>query len=411
MYNYNLNGITVTTFLDNRRQNISGKYPIKIRVTCKRKRKYYATGKELELDAWEKLPKAKNSAMIELRDDLQLSFEKVKDAVLYLEENEGFSFDALNTYLGKGTSSTLTGCFTLKIERLKEEDRVGTMSFYQCALNKVIDFRGENIELDSVNVDWLKKFEKHMLDQNCTYTTIGMYGRAIRSVINEAIKDGVMRANQYPFGKGKYEIPQGEGRKMALTLKQIKDVVSYSDGSEATECYRDLWFFSYLCNGINMIDMLQLQFKDIENDEVSFYRSKTIRTSKKKSKIQVVVTTEMKKIIKKWGNKSKTPNDFIFPYLKGGESAQDIKRIVSDVTKRINLRMKTISEELELPRISTYTARHSFATVLKRSGANIAYISESLGHNDLKTTENYLASFEREEREKNAKLLTNFDDL
>jgi len=49
------------------------------------------------------------------------------------------------------------------------------------------------------------------------------------------------------------------------------------------------------------------------------------------------------------------------------------------------------------------------ATVLKRSGANIAYISESLGHADLKTTENYLASFEREEREKNAKLLTNFD--
>ena len=48
----------------------------------------------------------------------------------------------------------------------------------------------------------------------------------------------------------------------------------------------------------------------------------------------------------------------------------------------------------------TYTARHSYATVLKRSGANIAYISESLGHNDLKTTENYLASFEKEERKK-----------
>ena len=59
--------------------------------------------------------------------------------------------------------------------------------------------------------------------------------------------------------------------------------------------------------------------------------------------------------------------------------------------------------------ISTYTARHSFASVLKRSGANIAYISESLGHSDLKTTENYLASFEKEERVKNAAFLTNFD--
>ena len=70
--------------------------------------------------------------------------------------------------------------------------------------------------------------------------------------------------------------------------------------------------------------------------------------------------------------------------------------------------MKKIGEKLGISGISTYTARHSYATVLKRSGANIAYISESLGHADLKTTENYLASFEREEREKNAKMLTNF---
>jgi integrase len=58
----------------------------------------------------------------------------------------------------------------------------------------------------------------------------------------------------------------------------------------------------------------------------------------------------------------------------------------------------------------TYVARHSYATVLKRSGANISYISESLGHSNLKTTENYLASFEKEERIKNAAFLTNFGD-
>jgi site-specific recombinase XerD len=56
------------------------------------------------------------------------------------------------------------------------------------------------------------------------------------------------------------------------------------------------------------------------------------------------------------------------------------------------------------------TARHSYATVLKRSEANIAYISESLGRNDIKTTENDLASFEKEERAKNASFLTNFGE-
>jgi integrase len=58
--------------------------------------------------------------------------------------------------------------------------------------------------------------------------------------------------------------------------------------------------------------------------------------------------------------------------------------------------------------IHSYRNPKTRSRVLKRSGANIAYISESLGHNDLKTTENYLASFEREEREKNARLLTDF---
>ncbi len=70
------------------------------------------------------------------------------------------------------------------------------------------------------------------------------------------------------------------------------------------------------------------------------------------------------------------------------------------LTRAINKRMQEVGGARNEGNISTYTARHSFATVLKRAGANIAYISESLGHQDLKTTENYLASFEREEREK-----------
>jgi integrase/recombinase XerD len=67
-----------------------------------------------------------------------------------------------------------------------------------------------------------------------------------------------------------------------------------------------------------------------------------------------------------------------------------------------------IGTKLGIGHISSYTARHSFATVLKRSGANVTYISESLGHSDVKVTESYLAQFEQEQRALNAKALTNF---
>ena len=98
----------------------------------------------------------------------------------------------------------------------------------------------------------------------------------------------------------------------------------------------------------------------------------------------------------------------LFPVLDGTEDAEQCHAKTIAAAGAINTRMRSIGKALNLGNISTYTARHSFATVLKRAGANIAYISESLGHSDLKTTENYLASFEREERQKNAELLTKF---
>ena len=84
---------------------------------------------------------------------------------------------------------------------------------------------------------------------------------------------------------------------MALTLQQIKQIITYTDGAEATEHYRDLWFFSYLCNGININDLLKLKFSNIDGDEIHFYRSKTLHTSKEKKEIEALLTPEMKQII------------------------------------------------------------------------------------------------------------------
>ena len=123
--------------------------------------------------------------------------------------------------------------------------------------------------------------------------------------------------------------------------------------------------------------------------------------------IRAIVTPLMQGIIDRWGNPKQADN-FLFPILTGDEDAMRIKQKTTYLTRAINKRMNEIGEQLGIGPVSTYTARHSFATVLKRSGANIAFISESLGHNDLKTTENYLASFEKDERIKNAELLTKF---
>ena len=71
--------------------------------------------------------------------------------------------------------------------------------------------------------------------------------------------------------------------------------------------------------------------------------------------------------------------------------------------------MKNIGNDLGINiKLTTYSARHSFATALKRSGAPTEFISESLGHKDLKTTENYLDSFEDDMKESYQRQLLNF---
>jgi len=285
------------------------------------------------------------------------------------------------------------------------------MWLYQAAKRSIELFAGEKIKYTDITVDWLKRYETHLIGKGKSYVTLSMYTRCVMALMNEAKRTGVIKEAQYPFGKGqgRYDIPTGEGRKLALTMQQIKSIVTYSDGKETTERYRDMFFFSYLCSGINFGDMLQLRYRDIEDGEICWYRAKTKRKSKVKKKIQATITTEMQAIIDRWGNLDKSPDNLIFPYLTGNEDPLQEKKIIHDVTKRTNKRLKVIGKAVGVEGLTTYVARHSYATVLKRSGANIAYISESLGHSDLKTTENYLASFEKDERKKNAALLTNFE--
>ena len=74
--------------------------------------------------------------------------------------------------------------------------------------------------------------------------------------------------------------------------------------------------------------------------------------------------------------------------------------------KTINKYMKRIGTEIGYDKpLTTYAARHSYATILKRSGAPLRFISESLGHKSLLTTESYLDSFEDETRRKYAEML------
>ncbi len=408
MFKYSKDAVSILTILDSRRPKADGKYPVKVQIIYQRTQRYYPTGKTLTPEEWEKLPTTKTRSLTAIRESIENSFNIVRDQVESMVFGGDFSFDALNQRLKKGSSGTVNTAFQAKIEALKVEDMVGNSMIYDTVLKGLERFAGGNIAYHTITTDWLNRYEKFLLAEKKSYSTIGIHMRTLRAILNDARRIGIIKESAYPFGRDKYEVKASEGRKMALSLEQIGQIVRYDDGSDATAKYRDYWLFLYLCNGINMADFVKLKYANIEDGEIYFVRQKTERTNRMRREIRAIVTPEMQAIIDRWGN-APAPDSYIFPVLKGGEDAITVKKKTQYTTRAINKRMAEIGKQLGISHISTYTARHSYATVLKRSGANIAYISESLGHNSLQTTETYLASFEKEERQKNAALLTQFD--
>ena len=243
-----------------------------------------------------------------------------------------------------------------------------------------------------VTPDFLYKYERWMLDNGNSITTVGIYLRSLRTLFNNAIADGLLTKECYPFGKKRYEIPTGNNIKKALSLK-------------------DYWIFMYLCNGINVKDMSLLKYENIKGDIIEFIRAKTARTKRKVEPIRVNLTDELKAIISKWGNKKTDGNTFIFPILEKGATPERERQLIQQMTHVINSYMKDIAATLEIDKdVTTYFARHSFATVLQRSGASISFISEALGHSSSKTTENYLAGFEDEKKREINKALLAFKE-
>lgn len=151
-----------------------------------------------------------------------------------------------------------------------------------------------------------------------------------------------------------------------------------------------LFTFSYYSAGINFIDMAMLKHSNIIDGKLCYLRAKT------KKQIVIPLQEEPMRIISNYSSNSAEQSDYIFPILSSFHKSEvQIANRLHKVLAKVNRALKQIGLELGLPiKLTTYVARHSFATVLKRAGVSTSIISESLGHSSEKITQTYLDSFE-----------------
>lgn len=372
----------------------TGELPIKIRICKDRKTRYINLGVSTKAEYWDfekNQPKPICPDRERLEKLIANKISEVRSKIVELKsENKEFTATTLVEQIqSKPKMMTVRELFLQYLQELEQEKRTGYRLSIRQTYNSLIKFnRHLDIPFSEMDCNWLRKYEIWQRKQGKSENTIGIRLRNIRTIFNLAINMGLIKQEDYPFRKFKVFRLHQETVKRALTKEEIHSVINYPvDGKDFyTRLAVALFTFSYFMGGINFVDMAFLTEKNIMDSRLVYRRKKTAKL------INLPLQEEARLVLKRYKNNR---NLYLFPILSNLHKTeqQRLNRLHKVITK-VNKALKAIGEELNIPiKLTTYVARHSYATVLKRAGVPTSIISESLGHSSEKITQIYLDSF------------------
>ncbi len=409
---------TISLFLDTRRAKQTGKYPVKLRVFTihPRKQKLYALPYEFAETEFNSIWKTERTRGEHKQKRYELEAVEAK-AKKTAEKIKPFNFTSFEKKFFQETS-TKNDVYNYLEEannRCKNDGRIGTGELYSQTSASLKAFQGHynrninRLSFSEITPEWLQNYENYMVKiSDRSLTTVGMYMRNLRAVFNFAISEKEISPDVYPFGLKKYEIPQGQNTKKALNMEQIKTLFNTKPETPEQEKAKCFWFFSYLNNGMNLKDIALLRYKDIDGDMLTFYRAKTINTAKKKRiPIKCYLVDFTHKVIKKYGTENK--NNYIFSIINDEMTEEKKHSSIKYFTRFVNEYFGTVVNNAGIKsNVTTYWARHSYATNMIRNKASMEQVMKALGHKNLNTTDIYFSGFEDKEIKELTGKLINF---
>ena len=380
----------------------NGEHPLMLRICKDGKKKYQSLGVSIKANQWDfarERPKPtcpNKEYILKLILDKQAELQQ-RMLELNTEQKEYTTTTLLHDEHKKFELKTVKQFYQELIEQYKANDKCGNRLIYKSSYNSINVFTNNNLEIpfSAIDVAWLNKYEKWLRSKGNKETTMSLMFRTLRSAYNKAIESKCARKSDYPFNDyriSKFDVST-EKRAIAKAdvLKFSTDVRPIGK-QQYVQLSKDTFIFSYLCGGINFTDIANLT-KDniIEGKRLHYIRQKTGKL------IKLGLSEEALQIIRRYAVESK---GYLFPILNAQlhktplQKQNRIHKMLGKVNKNLKLLAAQFGVEANL---TTYVARHSFASVLKKSGVNIALISEALGHSDLTTTQIYLDSFDNEQ--------------
>ena len=379
----------------------TGELPLKIRVCKDRKTRYINLGVSTKAEYWDfgknqPKPTCPNRELIEKLISNKISEVKSKIVELKSEDKEFSATTLVENVSNPSKIITVGELFRQHIHCLEEEKRTGYRLSIQQTYNSLLKFNKHlDIPFSDMDCNWLRRYETWLRKQNKSENTIGIRFRNIRKIFNLAMDMELVKSENYPFKKFKVSKLYQETVKRALSKGEILTVIDYPTAGKDfyTKLAINLFTFSYFMGGINFVDMAYLTERNVIDNRLIYHRRKTGKL------INLPMQQRAYMVLKEY---KKSNEAYLFPILSSRHKTeqQRLNRLHKVITK-VNNALKSIGEELHIPiKLTTYVARHSYTTVLKRAGVSTSIISESLGHSSEKVTQIYLDGFENSQIDK-----------
>lgn len=391
--------VNITFVQRSSRKNLHGTTPISLRITIDRVCRYVPTGISIPECNWDKdnhRIKAKTKDYLDYQPELnKIEADWNKRIAKMKACDETVSFNALFEGTLSRSSCNIEDYFNQQIHLMKQREKIGTASKYQYCLKLLKECNSVRMNFDQIDLPYLRRFESFLIRKGNKNNSIATKFSVLRAVYNKAFSEGLFDIKIDPFKLFKPGRFWEETRKRAITkedIQKIRQINLKPDLSPYSLSFaRDIFLFSYYVAGINFRDIASLKNKDIMDNRLYYKRHKTGK------ELNYLIRPEVQEILSKYKSGTCNDEEYIFPILNTNrhKSQQQIYNRLQKILKEVNSNLREIGKMAGIDAyLTSYVARHTFATVLKRSGVSIEVISESLGHADITTTQIYLDSFE-----------------
>ncbi len=284
------------------------------------------------------------------------------------------------------TSLTLTAYMQQLIDALTERGQLGTARNYQRTLNSInACFSHASPTLRDVSEKFIATYNAYLQRRGVVRNTVSFYMRILRAVYNKAITQGLVNPPvRSPFADVYTGIDRTHKRAVGsdiITLLARLDLAAYPTLALA----RDMFIFSFCTRGMAFVDMAFLRTSDIHGNNIRYVRHKTSQ------RISVHIEPPVHDIIRRY---SSATSEYVFPIIATADRrrAYEQYQIALNYHNRLLKRLGAMIGIKES--LSTYTARHSWATAARDCGVPISVISAGMGHSSERTTQIYLASLD-----------------